>query len=240
MSRVKNIKELLKFSNEQLLEIEKDYNLSLTEKEISPKLQILIKCYSESLNSCLDYCARDIYEIILQKQKKDKKNVCFPIRTDVFHFNNAIKGYLPDLENKNQSLFDFIKKIQPYNSGYEWLSDFKTLVNDYKHLDLIPQVEKRKKMLKICNNNGGKLIINGIFKACPGAIINNKLIEKKALILDPNKEIPQKAHDYFQNISVEVWKDFIFENINKPALPLLKQSYVGIEKIINDIYLYIS
>lgn len=234
--RLKSIQELLKFEKDQLCKIEGAYNLSLKEKEIKPELQIWIKCYLEGLRSCLDYCAKDIYEIVLSGND-DKKVLYFPVRKSNTDFENTLNGYLPGLKNIHKNIFDLLEKYQPYHNDFEWLGDFATLTNDNKHQDLVPQERKETKGFSV-KKTGQKEPIATFRNCFFGGNGNHISIDGVPMPIDLNTQFPVNVAGL--DIERKIWVDFIFQNISKSALPLLKQFYDGIEKIIKEIYVQIE
>lgn len=137
-SQHNDINALLLGAKESLSDIEKQYNASLHQEEISSQLLIKIKHFLEDLRSSLDYL----------RKKISKYN--FPIcETEL------------DVENSTTDLSDsqkiIMKKWQPFN-GNSWIRWFNKLNNESKHVTLIPQ--KRSSMVETCVTHPQGGIVN--------------------------------------------------------------------------------
>lgn len=142
--------DLLKSINNKIEEWNKS---SSTETEmILPK----VKSVLEHLRSILEYCTKDIFELIIpveernRKQKSKTKYVYFPYGNSKSIFEKRAKENLPGLSNDN-TIYKLIESLQDYNrfNNKRFLSYMCMLTNDNKHDQLSTHRVVREKALHI-------------------------------------------------------------------------------------------
>lgn len=223
MSRKKNIEALLKRAEESLPKIKEEYNKSLHETEISEDLKIDIKEYFGNLRSVLDYLANDIVDKFCP-DANPRDNVYFPIRMDERSFVELMNKFYPDLPTNSLEIYEYLKRIQPYQGDqYVWLSHFNKINNEHKHERLVPQTRSETKTIKAEIKGGGFVSWNpDAVKFGPGVFIGG-------VPVDLQTQMPVTHPD--QKVTVQIWVDFQFEDINVSAIFLTQEALDQIKKI---------
>lgn len=221
-NRKENIEALFARAETTLMQIEKEYQSSLTKQSIVSNLKIDIKNFSENLRSILDYLAHDI----VQKHcpnAKSSNNVYFPIVKDLKKFQEKIKQSYPELESNIKDLYDYLLSIQPFQKKEnEWLALFNHLNNENKHNALVEQ--KRTETKRIVVNT-----TNSVVSWKPSSVKFGSGVSIGGVPVNPQTQIPMPHPS--QTVQVITWVDFQFEGINVSALWLLKESFKGIKNI---------
>ena len=224
--RKTDIDSLISNMQKEYGSIENLYNSSLRDKEINSDLKIKIKNYLENGRSILDYCAHDIADVVGIKNDK----IYFPIvdkTSNISSFQSNIGRNLPKLDLINKKLFDYLEKIQPYNSNYNWLADFVLVTNNTKHSQLTPQTKTEIQRIVSQHMDGGSVSWDpSAVKFGSGVFINGAPV-------NPNTQLPVSTPE--TTLTMEKWIDFRFNN-SISALPLLKKIHEEISIIIESIY----
>lgn len=153
MKRQKDIEALFEEAESQLQEIKSEYEKSLNDKEVKPRLKILIKNYLENLRSVLDYIAHDIHDHYVQCGKYH--NIYFPVRNNPQKFLEDVQRYFHILQNTAPSAFSFLEKCQVFtDSGNEILFKMISLVNRKKHDQLTPQTREERQGFRASSGSG--------------------------------------------------------------------------------------
>jgi hypothetical protein len=237
MKRQADINTLIQATSKQIEDIRNLYKNNLELKDVSPDLKVAIKNYLENLRSALDYLAVEIYEA--HCATSEKVQVFFPIlKRDASksYFDNFMKGRFPKLNQSKPGLYNKLESYQYFTDRRnEWLVDFNTLVNESKHLQLVPQKKKELKRLILSHGNAsvtidGRASVNigeGASFSVGGATIEG------GQTLSPNA--PFIRADPRLNVRKETWIDFTFPSIQKSALPFLENLRPQIVIVILDI-----
>lgn len=222
-----SIEAMISRSEEDIASIELTYHQSLKAKEISPDLKIEIKNLCGNLRSALDYLATDIREIFCPEAMTDGI-FYFPILSVYTQFRFKMASWFPDLATKQPALWSYLESVQPYHTRYEWIARFNKLNNENKHDDLVEQIRTESQEVRVTTENGNQASWNrDALTFSEGVIIGGVPVDPKTQLPVPNPS---------QKVEIVVWVDFQFSGIEGSALHLLKQSLVGISKIIDGAY----
>src|SRR3954447_9221556 len=137
-----DVEALLALADEQMAGIEELYGESLAEKQVSSRLQALIKNVIENYRSALDYVANAAAE----KYAKPGR-VYWPYAPAPSDFPRHFDKNFPGLRNARPEIAAAWERCQPYQTGYDWLGALFELAKDNKHRALSPQkrVEQRRR-----------------------------------------------------------------------------------------------
>lgn len=221
-SKFDDINAVLKKAKTSLDLIEKKYNESLHDQEISSELLVEIKDYLGNLRSALDYL----------RNKVSKYN--FPICKTEKEFENATTDLNDDLKI-------VIKKWQPFQNN-QWIEKFNILNNKSKHITLIPQKRKEHQTMiaKTEHVSVTMPINNPNFSVHQGD--GCQVFLGGVPVKFTNQGIVPLASGLEREITT--WISFEFEHENLPngilALPFLKECFDKITKMITEIEVLIK
>lgn len=230
MNRKQDIEALLDSIQRQCKQIKEAYNNALQDKNISVDLKIIIKNYFENARSALDYLACDICETLSISSPK----IYFPIvRKDGSKesFCGFIGKHLPNLEDKNKPLFDYLESLQPYHSQMNWLGEFAEVCNDSKHQQLTPQKKQETERITSKHISGNSVSWDpSSVRFGSGVLINEAPI-------NPLTQMPIQTPE--TTVMKEIWVSFLFmEKIN--ALYLIEKVNEQLPKIVSETYKLLS
>jgi len=225
--RKSSIEALISRSEQDLGTIEQTYGSSLAAREIPPDLKIDIKNLCGNLRSALDYLARDMRETFCPKPKTHER-FYFPILPDQAQFESEMTKWFPGLSLNRPALWSYLESIQPYHPAYEWIGRFNRLNNENKHGDLIQQTRTETHEVRVSIEDGSQVTWNR------DVVTFGHGVEIAGVPLDPKTQLPVPHPS--QKVEVIVWVDFQFSGIEGSALQLLKQSFVGIRKVVDAVY----
>ena len=230
---------LVSESKNTFQKIEKSYQESLDQKNISPKLLIKIKNFMENLRSALDFSAQGIFDKYGDQSKSDQ-SIYFPyawagLDLNGFRSKNRIEKCIPGITNSRP---DIVLKIESYqhfsNTSNAWLPKFMELNNENKHQRLTPQTRKEVKELRISSGNVGMRLSGGASIKISG----NAQIRMGNAIIGGNQTIsPDNPAQIYgpANQKVITWVSFHFTENNEPVVPLLRQSLEGVKSIVDEL-----
>lgn len=235
--RQQDILELLQKVNENISLIEHEIKKASQNETIKEIFKAKIKASLEHLRSCLEYCAQDIYDIIikptLNPTDKDKA-IYFPYgKTQEIFYSSICKNHFKQLPDINNDIYQLLESIQPYKSHSEWLTNLCIFTNLNKHNKLQRQDRSDSKNLIIENINIAKIAKGAkgkmSFKNCyfNGKKINHLIISDSACTVDN----PSKVKVEFIK-----WADFTFVDTNINILSFLKDSHSNIMRFQSDFY----
>ena len=238
MGYIEDAMALVTDSKSTIDTIKKEYDKSLYEKNIHPKLLIKIKNFMENLRSALDFTAHDLYN--KYGDGSSKSNLYFPYAWEGldligFRQKQRIEKCIPGLSKNRPDIVSMIEAYQYFSDrNNAWLPKFMNLNNENKHQRLSPQVRKEQKELRI--SSGGTSMSLG-----HGASIS---VGKGASISMGGMVIPG-GQSFNANTppatigqgtkEIITWVLFHFSLNNEPVIPFLTQALNGVEKIINEL-----
>jgi hypothetical protein len=222
MKRSGSIEALLKRANSDFVSLKTSYEASLHEKHVREDLKVLIKIIFESLRSCLDYLAQDIFEAHCSASRKPDR-LYFPIRSTTGEFSQALAKDYPGLQAASPRVSAVLEAIQPFNDP--WLGLFNKLNNHNKHQDLVEQTRLEVKQVKV-STGGGSVSWGPGVKFGSGVSVMGVPIDPKTQLPVPNSVVKTE---------VITWVDFKFKEIDKSVLAFVESSIQSITKIFNDL-----
>lgn len=180
MEAIYDAAALIKYSREQLNEIEIMYQDALELDEIPNPLKIKIKNCLENLRSSLDfignylfdtYCAGNYGKIELERIKK---RIYFPIRKSEDEFKKLIAENFIGLKEQ-LAIYEIIEKCQPYNSanGVSWLKLLNDLTIKNKHLQFTHQRRTESAQINYMKDFNGIVFKNCSIEGSGHAIMIN-------------------------------------------------------------------
>lgn len=233
MGRKEDITAIINEVEETFPMIEKSYDESLHQQDISYKLKVEIKNYLENLRSVLDYLANEINE----KYCTTKTKAYFPMYCkDSTRYGKFMERYFPGLKDKNRSLYNLLESYQPYApKALSVLSSFGILVNENKHEELSPQTKEEKRGLKLDFRGGGGItLLPGASIKGTGRIISGRsTISLNGDTVSGDSPLSQIPDDITQ--TVIVWVSFRFDCINEEVLLFLNRILTTVRNISDDL-----
>lgn len=234
MMRKQGIDELLDDVKETISIIDREYERTNEDLSVKELLKIKIKHALEDMRSCLDYIANDIYDELIYVDGTKKIAIHFPYGKDENSYKSMTGRYFKGLESKNEKLYDAIISIQPFRCGSMWLYNLCKMTNTNKHEDLIGQKRITKAKLNIAgmgiamfeNFSGNE---NITFSGC-----NFNGIEQEDDIFIKNGKI--NAGNNEDIVDFKLNTEFYFENTDINCIKLVKDSYLGISKLVDEVY----
>lgn len=227
MSRADDINALISRVDKLVPKLEKDYNNSLHDQNISSDLKIDIKDLVGHLRSILDYIAHDIRDSHCPTANPNN-NLYFPIRGDRTNFDNCINSAYPDLTTNCPDIYNYLERIQPYNGDeHKWLTQFNKLNNENKHEQLVEQTRTEIKRVNVETKGGGSVNWD------PSAVKFGSGVSIGGVPVNPNTQMPQPSST--QTVTVTTWVDFKFDGVNVSALGLMKETAKRIKEAVTEI-----
>lgn len=141
---------------------------------IIPKVKSLL----EHCRSLLEYCAQDVFELIISEEERENKlqsrnkNVYFPYGDTKDKFESSIKRNLPGL-HKTNPIYKIIESLQDYRrfTKKKFLSYMCYLTNQNKHNQLSEQEVKSETTVRIGNlissTNSNVTFVNSTYNGMP-------------------------------------------------------------------------
>lgn len=223
---------LLDEAEQALKDISKLHHKALTSEDMQRTLAVKIKNFLANLNSSLDYTAYYVFETFCLEKASLKYNnidyikrkIYFPCYNKEEIFEQQVSKHFVGLKEEHYFIYEVFRLVQEFKVGSTWLSDFKKLSNESKHVRLT----RNKKMYSGTVN----VELPGI------TVLNCKAIEAEEVLaindipFDPNN--PQD-HIYMKNIKGEFSSFFSFEGSSKPILKTLKFYLDAIREIVVNI-----
>jgi len=222
MKRSASVEALLRKANTDFAELKTAYNASLQEKHVREDLKVLIKNIFENLRSCLDYIAQDIFETHCSAAKRPDR-LYFPIRQTAAEFNTAIAKDFPGLQGAAKAVYDLLESVQPYQ--IPWLGHFNKLNNLNKHPYLVEQTRTEARHVTV--SRGGTSVAWG-----PGVSFGSG-VSVVGVPIDPRMQMP--VPNTVAKTEVVIWVDFLFKEIDQPALPFVEASIKNVTKLFRDL-----
>ncbi len=238
MGYIEDAKELVKECASSLAAIKKEYDESLHEKNIHPKLLIKIKNFMENLRSALDFTAHDLFN--KYGDGSSTNNLYFPYAWEGldlagFRGKKRVEKCIPGLSRNRPDIAAMIENYQHFSDiKNTWLPQFMDLNNENKHQRLTPQTRKERKELRL--SSGGTSISMG-----QGASIS---IGRGASITMGGMVIPG-GQNFDANTppstigkgtkEIITWISFHFSSNDEPVMPFLEQALNGVGKIVSEL-----
>lgn len=191
MERYKDIQELFKTLDRNLVELKASYDLARFNEDQATALRPLVKSISSDLRSVLDYSAHTIYETYSTKHFSRY----FPFSADEPGFVKSIKDNLNGLQIQRPDLYELVESIQPHKGARPWLPTLCKLTAMTKHRELGKQrrVNAGSVSTKVggfMTSGGGSIILNGVKYG--GAVVG----KKKPLVISDNRSLKEIESDF--------------------------------------------
>lgn len=222
MKRTSSIEALLRKSKTVFADLNRAYDASLHDKQVSEDLRVDIKNIFENLRSCLDYLAHDIFETNCPSAKSPDR-LYFPIRATAAEFTQSISRDYPGLQATSPVVCDILESVQPYHDP--WLGQFNRLNNGNKHQDLVEQTRTESRQVTVSRAGGAVSWGSGVTFG-GGVSVMGVPIDPKTQMPVPNNVV---------RTQVTTWVDFRFKENGMSVLPFIETSLKNVEKIYRDL-----
>ncbi|PGX31028.1 hypothetical protein COE33_09330 [Bacillus anthracis] len=230
--RYDDIKELLEEVEDSLLVIKNKYDEVIVSKDVQEVAKPKILAAMVQLRSCLDYCMKDINDVILKQNGK----VYFPYADTKKRFKEKIQNDYPKLRNRNPKIFAILESVQDFNNTeYPWLSLLCRKANKNKHDSLIKQKRKDNYAFEI---PGAVKLEN-----CTNAFMSNVDVVYGTEHVPVNFTINEKGQSPdFKSLDKRLsaeridWVTFNIEGTDKDVLEFLTKSMSEIRCMTEKLY----
>lgn len=229
-----DIHAVLDRAKSDLNKIKKEYEKSLSDKEISSDLRISIKNCLENIRSSLDYLANQIFK---EYCKGENSKIYFPIYSDDKQkFEKFMKKTYSDLDKTNSKIYKTLESLQYYNdpTNNVWMKDLVSLVNGNKHRKLSPQTRVERKQLHLSSGGAGISLGGGSsIKLGSGASIR---LGGKTIYGDQTISVDSSSIHADPGLDVKrtIWVDFKFDELGKSVIPTISKILEGTQGIIDN------
>lgn len=232
--REEDISALLAEVNSNISTIEEEIEKVISDKSIKEVLKPKVKSCLEHLKSCLDFCAHDIYELILQPiLGVPKGNIYFPYgRTFEDFFRALNNNKFKQLRRYSEAVYTLVESIQPFKAKNDWLIDLCSSTNYNKH-DRLGNQERADGLIL---GTGTSPIIKVDDKSSVTFVdcrFDNKEVNK--LTIDKG-EVETDADLDKLGLYIISWVDFTFKDTGINILNLLKESNKYINEFQTKLY----
>ncbi len=228
----KDIKSQLDRTKELQGELEESCNKDLASHEVSSRTKNLTQEVVLKLRHVLDQAFFSFYEKNylpnLTAEEKKAVRVYFPIVKKKEDLDSVLgRAKMKSLKKDFPDVYSFIDSVQPYNSDYSWLEQFKEVANE-KHIRLTPQIKRETKRVTV-SNHGGSVSWG------PGVTFG-KGVSVQGVPIDPQTQLPVPN----KTVKTEItkWVSFLFEGTDINVLSFNKKAVEKIEKIVTKISSY--
>ena len=239
MSRFDDAKSLVNHAQRKFPEIKKEYEASLSKKNVEAVLLIDIKNFMENLRSALDFSAHGLFEAYGTPNKPNQK-IYFPYaplsqNLSEFRQNNRIEICIPGISTSRPDIVTKLESYQHFSSSEnKWLPLFMELNNENKHQQLTPQERREKKQLNITSGRAGISLGQGAsISLGPGTSIQMggmKIPENQTISTDNPAKIIGPGQQ-----TIVTWVSFHFSSNNEPVVPFLENSLSGVSNFVNEL-----
>ncbi|MRC30754.1 hypothetical protein GH884_21240 [Bacillus thuringiensis] len=231
--RYDDIKELLDEVEESLLVIKNKYEEVTLSKDVQEIAKPKILATMVQLRSCLDYCMKDISEIVL-KQNGGKQY--FPYTDTKRRFKEKIKSDYPKLRNENPNVYAILESVQDFNNTeYSWLSLLCRKANKNKHDSLIKQSRQDNFTIDIPGFIKIENSTNVIVENCAVGF-GNDLIPLNFTIDENGQSSDLKLLDKRLSAERIDWVTFNIEGTDKDVLEFLTKCTREIRCMVEKLY----
>lgn len=227
-----DIEEQIKYVTGLIIEIRSLYVKTLNDPSTNELYKPTVMTCLNSLRSCLDYAAKDIYEYLVENFPDTKyiNQIHFPYAENESKFDKYANDKLPGLKTNSPEIYRIIMEQQSFSAKTNWLNDLCDLTNASKH-DELPK-QDRKDNVEVNIGSGG-IVISGsnniVINSTVGHTHVHYLSTKDGRVdtLITNKEA---------DISIINWTNFTFKDTNINVLNFLSHSLKQVKKLKNKIY----
>ena len=232
-NRHQDILDLLSDIHDIITDLESEIKKAAKDNTTKEVNRPRIKSALEHFRSCLDYCATDIYEIVLFPNLiKRPHKIYFPYGKIEPDFYSYVCKTLPKLKDLRNDIYLHLESIQPYKLQDDWLFYLCKLINNQKHDR--PSHQKRMDNTTI-SSNGCDLIsaskgVNVIMRNCTlqGSPIGLLITDGSHVISDT---------DYKKSgIQIGIETEFMFSDTNTSVINLLRKSHKNMSQFIEKLY----
>lgn len=219
---------LLHDATDLLKIIERYYDQSINDSEISIVLRLKIKHFLEDIKSALDYAAFHVFSTYCAKNvapadlKNIEKHIYFPVRDRKDKFDSYIKGYFKGLLNERKDIVNLFESCQPFPNQSQWLHYLSDFVNKNKHRNLSHQ----------------RRSISGHIEhlELPGITIRNLTVKNVGGILKIGDTVVNDGnHPAITKAKGTITVDYYFTDFDQPVLPTLQEILSEASKVISDL-----
>jgi len=232
-NRHQDILDLLLDVHDIITQLESAIKKAGRDNAIKEVIRPRIKSALEHLRSCLDYCAADIYDIVLSpNMAKRPRKFYFPYGKIESDFYSSVENNLPKLKELRNDIYLHLESIQPYKLHDDWLILLCNLANDHKHDR--PKHQKRLDNMVI-SSNGHDLI--SMSKGSTIVMQNCTLDSTQIGLLIADGSHVFSDTDYRRSgVQVGIKTDFMFSGTDISVINLLRQSHKNISAFIEKLY----
>lgn len=232
MHRQNDVLELLNEVKINIIDLEKKINDAKSDSHISNVLKPKVKTSLEHLRSCLDFCAKDIFSIVLRPKLGERNVSYFPYGSNKEEFLKSLKkhGFLL-LKNYDAVIYSLVESIQPHECRNNWLYNLCRLTNSNKHDRLSTQkrldglaLTSNDKTIVHVDNTSTVVIQNSIFD---GKYVERLVLDKGQVALDGLIE---------DGLSIIDWTEFVFKDSGINIIELITRSSENIDMFQTELY----
>jgi len=241
--RKKHCESLISECEEILGQINIKFTKSFEDPENKEILEPKVKSFLEHCRSILEYCANDIFELVISEQERTRKlkskynKVYFPYGKTKKIFRSSVSQNLPGLKSNDEQVYNLVEALQDYNRTSEkvFLSYMCKLTNENKHNSLSEHQRQSIKFTNIGNfvkvdDTSSVNFHNCVFNGKPTGdfIIQNGKISGRIN--------PQLLSEVFQYEEGE----YVFKDTKKSVVDFLMLSLLEIKQFTNNLYVVIE
>lgn len=203
-------------------------------EDLQRSLSFKVKNLLAALNSSLDYSAYHVFETFcLEKASMKysnidyiKRKIYFPCYQKEDHFEKQINKHFVGLKDNHEFLYQVFKIPQEFMAGSTWLSEFKKLSNESKHVRLT----RNKRLYSGTINH---LSIPGVV-----TVINHKFEGDEQIMAVNDTPIDLaniQSHSEIKSYEGEFISYFSFEGSSKPIVETLEFYLNMVKEIVTSI-----
>lgn len=231
--RYYDIQELLEEVENSLLIIKNKYDEVAISKDVQEVAKPKILAAMVQLRSCLDYCMKDINDLIL---KQNGRNIYFPYADTKKRFKEKIQYDFPKMRNKIPRVYAILESVQDFNNTeYPWLSLLCRKANKNKHDSLIKQSRQDSSTINIPGFMTMENCKDIIVSNC-AVEFGNDLIPINFTIDDNGQSADLKLLDKRLSAEQINWVTFNIEGTNKDVLEFLTKCTNEIRCMVETLY----
>lgn len=225
-TRKQDTAALLDRCETDIARVEQEYTESLHERHVGSGLKVDVKNLCENMRSALDYIAHDIRDTYCGGANP-RSRFYFPIFETRAAFDSQVEAWYPGLKATAPELWNYLEGIQPYQAEYGWLGTFNSVNNQNKHGNLVAQTRTETEQVRVSTQGGGSVTWT------PQNVKFGSGVYIGGVPVNPSTQMPVPHSS--QKVEKVTWVDFRFVDEEVSALGLLRQTLVGVQRIVADV-----
>ena len=228
-----NISVTLDGAADDIANLLKEYESSLSKKSVSAKASNLTHRICVELRNTLDRIAYRYWNLKIAPSLSDvdresaSSRIYFPAGGKQQSMDATLGAWgWSSVGANHQPLFDYLLSQQPFTSpDNKWLSILYDLSKQGKHIDLVPQKRFEEHKITVSAPGGGSVTWGPGVTFGSGVSIMGAPVDPRTQRIVPTPGVTEK---------IETWVNFLIDGHNVNAMGFCKEAHLKTRKIIQE------